>query len=87
MPTKDELEKQIKNARHKAFVGKMTYLTFGCAGGWVACYIYVIHFGGVFPPSGTFAKFLTQSWALLIPIIPIIVAIIQMYNRRKSDGD
>ena len=89
MPTKTELEIKIRNAQHRAFISKMIYLGLGLIGGWLACYIYVIHFGGSFPPRGTFAKFLSQSWGMFSGIfVPIIVALITSYiNRKKRQGD
>lgn len=89
MPTKAELEKKILHARHKSFVGKMAYLALGLFGGWIACYVYTIHFGGSFPPTGTFSKFLGQSWAMFSAIIvPVIVALVTSYITRKNrQGD
>ena len=89
MPTKAELEQKIKHAQHRAFIARMYFLVIGIAGGWIACYIYVIHFGGTFPPTGTFSAFLKQSWGLMLPVaIPIIQALISSYiNRKKRESD
>ena len=84
MTTKAELERQIQNTKHKSFAGKMWYLLLGLVGGWLACYIYVVHFSGQYPPAGTFWKFLRQSWLMFgFVFIPILQALVSRYIKRR----